>query len=348
MPVAVVHLQPMGSVAGAPPPSPTLYGALCWAAAVLYGEGEAQAMAQELTCTDAFPLARNGQEHTVRFFPMPVLLQQVAPLSERTLSHKQQAVRQLNLLKRLKRARYLSEGLFTRYLQGDLSTSTLAIALQEGDAVLRGNCLMLAQEAQSVGWTSRTAAPLAATDVTRNEIDRWSLATAEGRLFLREETFFAPGVGLWFGVHLPEERMRLLPALLRYLEDTGVGGERSSGKGQFAFQLEEGSLALPQPARPDAWVSLSHYLPTPEEVRAWRVAPRYSLVSWLARYESAFVGGQRVFKPLRRLFEPGSVFPLAAQREVYGRLVRSGERLGHTVWVCGRALPAFAQSGGDR
>ncbi|MEJ5250342.1 MAG: hypothetical protein HPY54_04945 [Chthonomonadetes bacterium] len=347
MPVAVVHLQPRGSVVGAPPPSPTLYGALCWATAVLYGEEQAQAMAQELTCTDAFPLAHSGQGYTVRFFPMPVLPQPVTPLPERTLSHKQQAVRQLNLFKRLKRARYLSEGLFTRYLQGDLSASTLADALQEGQAVLRGNCLMLAQEAQDVGWTSRATAPLASADVTRNEIDRWSLATAEGRMFLREETFFAPGVGLWFGVHLPEEQMRLLPALLRYLEDTGVGGERSSGKGQFAFQLEEGSLALPQPASPDAWVSLSHYLPTPEEVKGWQSAPRYTLVSWLARYESAFVGGQRVFKPLRRMLEPGSVFPLTERREVYGRLVRSGERLGHTVWVCGRALPAFAQRGGD-
>lgn len=351
MSTAVVHLTPLGSMLGAPPPSPTLYAALCWATAVLYGDQQAQSMAHALTCTDAFPIAWSEKGEPVRFFPMPILPQPVAPLPDRTLQTKQQATRTLNLHKRLKRARYLSESLFRQYLQGEVSLQSLSEGLAQEKLVLRGNCLMQSEEAQGLGL-ARHQALLASSDITHNEIDRWTWAVVEGRLFLREETFLAPRAGLWFGVHLPTDAlMNLLPALLRYLSDTGVGGERTSGKGQFRFTLQETAWQLPTSSTANAWVSLSHYLPTPEEVQAWQNTPslpRYTLVHWQAKYEAMFVGGMAVYKPLRRLLAPGSVLPLHERREVYGRIVPSGQRLGHTVWVGGRALPAFAQGGGDR
>lgn len=344
MPTAVVHLTPLGSVLGTPPPSPTLYAALCWATAVLYGDQQAQSMAHELTCTDAFPIAWSEAGEPVRFFPMPVLPQTVAPPADRTLPSKQRATQTSNLYKRLKRARYLSESLFGQYLQGQVSLQSLSEGLAQERLVLRGNCLMQTEEAHQLGL-ARHQALLASSDITHNEIDRWTSAVVEGRLFLREETFFAPPAGLWFGVHLPtDERMNLLPALLRYLEDTGIGGERTSGKGHFRFCLQEKPLRLPEPLQPTAWVSLSHYLPTPDEVQAWQnTPPRYTLVHWQAKYEAMFVGGMAVYKPLRRLLAPGSVLPLREKREVYGQIVPSGQRLGHTAWVGGRALPAFAQ-----
>lgn len=349
MPTAVVHLTPLGSVLGTPPPSPTLYAALCWATAVLYGDQQAQSMADELTCTDAFPLAWSEAGKPVRFFPMPALPQTVEPLADRTLNSKQQATRALNWHKRLKRARYLSQPLFEQYLQGKVSLRSLSEGLAQETLVVRGNCLMQRTEAQGLGL-ARQRALLASSDITHNEIDRWTSAVVEGRLFLHEETFFAPRAGLWFGVHLPtDEQMNLLPALLRYLSDTGIGGERTSGKGHFRFHLQEEPLRLPEPPQPTAWVNLSHYLPTPEEVRAWQnTPPRYTLVHWQAKYEAMFAGGMAVYKPLRRLLAPGSVLPLREKREVYGQIVPSGQRLGHTVWVGGRALPAFAQIGGDR
>lgn len=351
MPTASVLLTPLGSLAGMPPPSPTLYSALCWATAILYGEAEARQMAEELTCTDAFPLAWSGDGQPVRFFPLPVSSQRVSALPDRSLQSKQRATRLLSVHKRLKGARYLSERLFRQSAQGELSPETLASALQAEQVVVRGECVMHAEEAQSLGMERPRRALLASADITHNEIDRWTMAVVEGRLFLREETFFAPHVGLWFAVHLPsEERMRLLPALLRYLQDTGIGGERTTGKGHFRFQLEEQPLDLPTAADARAWVSLSHYLPTAEEVQRWQHAPfppRYRLVHWQARYEAMFAGGEAVYKPLRRMLAPGSVMPLTDRREVYGRAVLSGERVGHPVWVCGRALPVFIRTGGE-
>jgi len=160
---------------------------------------------------------------------------------------------------------------------------------------------------------------------------------------------FTPEAGI-DTLHLPtDDTLRLLPALLRYLQDTGIGGERTSGKGHFRFSLQTEPLQLPQPDQPNAWLSLSHYLPTASEVQAWQNAPFqpcYSLVHRRARYEAMFFGGQAVYKPLRRLLAPGALLPLSEQHEVYGRAVQSGQRAGHAVWVCGRALPAFARIGG--
>lgn len=351
MPTAWVTMHPLGSLAGAPPPSPTLYSALCWATATLFGEQQAQAVAEELTCTDAFPLALGTQAQVVRFFPMPVMAQPVTPLADRSLRSKQAATRRLNLHKRLKGARYVSESIFREAATGALSLEGLASRLQREEVAVRGACVMSVQEAQELGVYRPRRALLVSSDTMHNEIDRWTLAVVEGRLFLREETFFAPQAGLWFGVHLAsQERMSLLPALLRYLEDTGVGGERSTGKGQFRFRLEEQPLDLPHAPDADAWLSLSHYLPHAREVQEWQSAsalPRYRLVTWLARYEAMFAGGEAVYKPLRRMFVPGSVFPLTERREVYGRAVVSGERLGHSVWVCGRTLPVFVRTGGE-
>ncbi len=350
MPTAVVHLKPMGSVAGTGLPSPTLYGALCWATAVLFGEEEATRMAEQLTCSDAFPLAWDEGGQPVRFFPMPVLPQRVMPVPDRSLDAKQQATRALNLHKRLKGVRALSQSLFLRFVRGELSLQALGEALQREQVAVRGACLMTREEAQRLGMRLRSQSPIAQSDIQHNEIDRWTHAVVEGRLFLREETFFARGSGLCFAVHVPDEHLlNRLPALCRYLEDTGVGGERSTGKGHFRFQVDLQTRWLEEPADADAWLTLSHYLPTPHEVQEWlsaRFQPSYTLAHWQAKYEAMFVGGQAVYKPLRRLFAPGSVFPLGERREIYGRAVPSGQRLGHPVWVCGRALPVFIRSGG--
>ncbi len=351
MRVDVVHLTPLGSLVGAGLPSPTLFGALCWATAVLYDNAAAQEMAQELTCSDAFPIAWGENGELVRFFPMPVLPQRIAPLPDCSLSAKQQATRTLSVQKRLKAVRFVSESLFHSLVQGALSLGALGEQMQEDRLVPRGPCLMTREEAHRLGMSRRHLSPVTASDIQHNEIDRWTHAVVEGRLFLREETFFAPRVGLWFAVHLPGDTLRdRLPALCRYLQDTGAGGERSTGKGHFGFSLQPEPLELEEPSPVSAWLCLSHYLPTPDEAQGWLnapVKPCYTLVHWQAKYEAMFVGGQAVYKPLRRMFAPGSVFPVHQPQTVYGRAVRSGNRLGHDVWVCGRALPVFIHLGGE-
>jgi CRISPR type III-A-associated RAMP protein Csm4 len=345
MPGVCVRMTPCGAVTGTPPPSPTLFSALCWATAVLYGRSEAQAMAEELTCTGAFPLLQ-ADGACLRFYPMPVFALPVRRLPDRTLPSKQQATRTLSLTKRLKGAQYLSESLFKQFVEGEWNADGLLQELEAERLVLRGGCLMHAEEAQRFGLGRGGRDLLTTEDITHNEIDRWTLAVAEGRLFLREATFFAPQVGLWFGVHAASpKRLERLPALLRFLSDTGVGGERTSGKGQFEFQQWDVAPTPPAPPTPRAWVSLSHYLPDSQDLHGWNTPPRYQLVHWQAKYEAMYAGGLAVYKPLRRLFAPGSVFPYTQTQEVYGRAVPSGERLGHTVWVCGRAIPAL--SGGE-
>jgi len=124
MPGVCVKMTPCGAVTGTPPPSPTLFSALCWATAVLYGHSEAQAMAEELTCTGAFPLLQ-ADDACLRFYPMPVLALPVHRLSDRTLPSKQRVTRSLSQVKRLKGAQYLSESLFVQFVRGEWNADRL-------------------------------------------------------------------------------------------------------------------------------------------------------------------------------------------------------------------------------
>jgi CRISPR type III-A-associated RAMP protein Csm4 len=143
---------------------------------------------------------------------------------------------------------------------------------------------------------------------------------------------FVAGSGFWFAVVFATEEARIrwwepLQMALRYLGDTGVGGERSRGWGRFEVaDVVEGALApmlLPRasqlleaaeatqgatPAERSYWL-LSLYIPASGEPVRWD-AGHYSLVARGGRVESPLTPG--ALKKLQNMVAEGSVLVAAA------------------------------------
>ena len=151
--------------------------------------------------------------------------------------------------------------------------------------------------------------------------------------------------GLWFMVRT--EQKELLESILRYLKDTGIGGERSNGKGHFTATIED--YELPKaPDHTNSVVCLSRYIPNDGECDFHHKPLYYSLSSSRPKHESKLTGlGHHIYKGLIRAFEPGSIFPLLIeQKPFYGRIVPVGhnaDKLGWPVWHNGMTIPLFLE-----
>ncbi len=225
--------------------------------------------------TSGFPFA--GQ---VRFYPMPVDLSSL--FSSQTL-------RDTRYGKRLKRIRYLSEGLVRKAQAGENLDAYLFPAEEDeepaqGVALQGGALWLLRDEVERLPENLRNLKngakrPLRALRflpvwqeqevprVTVNRINQGSTIYHSARMV------FAPGCGLWFGVEwlCPDEEIRpnlsfkaAFEHALHDLEQQGLGGERTSGYGAFTVtQTEDINLAFPQPGQ--RGLLLSRYHPRIQE-----------------------------------------------------------------------------------
>jgi CRISPR type III-A-associated RAMP protein Csm4 len=373
-----VYLWPRGALASELG-SDTLFGAVCWAihilgltdvGALLAGFDEQPRFA----FSSAFPVYRvaknGGAVEQVRFYPRPQL-PDLSPDQVNALAKEEQSrelhrsfeaakTRVVETAKRLKEKTCLSEALFVQVIRGETNTAALFRCFKPDggyrsqDIEEIGNALMTCEERQRLQQGSFRTGFARQQVVQHNQIDRVAGATAEGLLFFEAETFFGVGGGLWCVLcAAPDDVERFIRPALRYLADTGLGANRTSGKGQFDIQIGE-PLTLPRADEPDAFVTLSRYLPRQGEWSPDGEPLSYQLLNLWPKREHKFVyptPGQRTL-PVRkrrvRMFAPGSIFPLTATQPLYGRLAqvvpaRDG---GHTVWQSGLAVPVLARIGG--
>lgn len=370
-----VYLKPKSSFAGSIG-SDTLFGALCWAVRALNGEGTLEEMLERFTTasavdqlppfavSSAFPyLHHDGVK--VRLYPKPLIpdltSEQVKRLAELEMQRhsasnlfQRATVAIVEKAKRVKSASYVSEELFAQIVCGEVDTRRLCERLvvlgsADSDIVRWGSALITHGERKRVR-AEKLDAFHTEGDVQRNEIERIALATVEGRLFFTHETFLhRERVGLWFALRTDD--LDFIKPLLRYLSDTGIGGDRSVGKGAFDIPLSEvHELDLPCANEPDCFIVLSRYLPSDSEFDFDREPRAYTLSTVRPKHESRLAGaGHRTYKRLLRVFEPGSFFPFNRRKEVYGQIVNVGPTAqtgGFEAYHSGLAVPAFAKLGG--
>ena len=313
--------------------------------------------------TSAFPYVGG-----VRFYPMPV--------DRRRLFSPQGWPRIQERGKALKGIRYLSEDLLRRSLQGEFLDHLLFPQRAEDDpqdqapgVALQGGVLWLTREEaeslpDSLRREKKRLRPLRSlrhlavwkeSRVPRVTVDRVSSAS---NIFHAGRVRFAPGCGLWFGVHWRRMDARVDGAEIAYpdalerclalLQDNGLGGERTSGYGQFRLDDGQAAVQLPDPSPGEpAWL-LSRYLPRADELPRALAGPgaAYELVTvrgWvqsLARADqrrralTLLTEGSLVSWP-----EAGVVGHLADVRPVYCN--PDGEKvpgLPHPVYRYGLAL----------
>ncbi|MBN1877861.1 MAG: hypothetical protein JXA33_26810 [Anaerolineae bacterium] len=366
-----IYLWPRGTLASRLS-SDTLFGAVCWAIRILgladVGKWLETFNAQPAFAFSApFPVVRTGTDTSpVRFYPRPFLPPLSAGQVNTLLVEECQRYPRADEIsarmhvtaraKHLKHKAYLSEALFTEVVNGNLDTMALYrrytdVGTAAVDIETIGSALLSYPERQQLQTTGVLSGFVREDDVQHNQVDRVTGATVAGALFFEHETYFRPRCGLWCVLRTDADTLqqRIAPAL-RYLADTGLGANRTTGKGHFDIVVGD-PFTLPISASANSFISLSHYLPRVGEWPCNGEPLHYDLHILWPKRESKFViavPGERtppVRKRRLRMFAPGSVFPLAEQREVYGQLVQAVPPSAgyHTVWQSGLTIPVFAR-----
>jgi CRISPR-associated protein Csm4 len=372
MPTYAVYLKPKSSFVRSIG-SDTLFGALCWALRALNGVDELGEMLKRFktataseakppfAISSAFPFLHHDSAK-VRFYARPLIAEldsdQVKEIAERERQQQttlrpfhRATVAAIEKAKQVNSASYVSEELFTRIVRGETDTFSLCKRLvergsAETDIVRWGSALVTYSELKRT-QTDELDAFEAQSDVQHNEIERVGLATVEGRLFFTHETFLYPErAGLWFVVRTDE--LDSIKPLLRYIADTGIGGERSAGKGHFDIPLDEiHELNLPCADKPNCFITLSRHISSDGECDFNKEPLAYTLTTIRPKHEAKLAGlGHHTYKRLMRVFEPGSILPYCKRKDVYGQFVNVGlsaDTGGFEAYHSGLAVPVFAK-----
>jgi len=156
-----------------------------------------------------------------------------------------------------------------------------------------------------------------------------------------EQVFFAEGCGM---AVLCQERLegaaQEFGELLQELGESGLGGKRSSGLGQFTVSGPV-ALTLPEPKNPKRMVLLSRYRPSQDELAA-------GVLGAEARYELVSVGGYfhslepGIIDQLRAkvwFLKEGSLLQLPSAGQPIGTICDVRPRtVSHPVWRYGLSL----------
>jgi CRISPR type III-A-associated RAMP protein Csm4 len=152
---------------------------------------------------------------------------------------------------------------------------------------------------------------------------------------------FAPNAGLWTTILFADDAARdiwrdRVAGALRWLSDSGFGGERSRGWGHAEIEFSESAIPLPRRGAngETGWWLLSLFYPSAEDSIDWSRG-NYSVVARGGRVEST--AGWGLPKRATRMIAEGSV--LASSLEPRGAAPDvAPEGFPHPVYRWGRAL----------
>jgi len=254
--------------------SDTLFYAICSATLALYGKttleaflalfglpNAAEVVEPPFLLSSAFPYYKS-----LRFYPrpeLPDLESQAKPPLEEQAS------------KVLRKAEFVSEKIFTQLLQGQTLERKDSALVQNNklwvtpDEKKFYDELKLDPQNERAFWKIDSAPHVA--------VDR---ITSGSALYYLGRLLFQPGGGLHFLIHWlnPEQLVydrltvqTLVEESLRYLSDSGLGGDRASGSGQFVYPATTEKLTLNKSLPGQRYfISLSLYHPRAEEWEAFR------------------------------------------------------------------------------
>lgn len=249
--------------------------------------------------------------------------------------------------KRGKRYRWVEEQLWFRLAAGADTTAEFndSAAFHQEQTIWAPGATAQALAGHRERLAMRRAPDAAGTEpafwrvatVPRVAVDR---ATNAGNIYHLTATWFAPGVDLALPVvwHEPAAQAALEQALV-VLGETGIGGERSAGYGQFdVVASETRTRRWPDLADQAAFTTLAAYHPTRDEAQSGVFAAP-------AAYELELSRGwveRSTYYHAVRLVRAGSVLRRLRARAWYGELVDvtpAPRRHGHPVYRYGYAFP---------
>ena len=292
--------------------SDTLWGIICWAIRNLYGNKELESFINsyqsekpEFIISSAFPFTINKNEDKIPCFPRPILpLKKFMPPDiNKTTSEK---VADVSLRKKIKKVTLLKKELFEKYINGSLNNDYIISAIKD--------------EVQSI-----FPPKLETESITHNRINRIKGGTLKideaDQLFHSTEMYFANenegeikhGAGLFF---LAKGNIEKLKTALRWLSHVGIGGDRSTGKGFFKFEVED--FSLNEPADYNSVTNISLYYPAKEELQLFKNNMYFNYQLEERQGYIGFLKYQKFDKLPTMMFKEGSVFNAINNHIQYG------------------------------
>jgi len=341
------------------PASDRLFGAICWGIRAVHSENKLCGILDRFDGDDpafvlssSFPiLERDGK--TVYFYPMLCLpgpglrsLKGIArECSESDLAFKIALTRAVERWKRLCKARFVSHAVTERFLVDGNLEGAFKDYNSGGAVKLVSEDLLMSQEDHSLIIGDEKPPRLQSTEITqRNRIDRLLNSTGgAGELYYTSDTRLrtgpdGPRLMLHFLVKTSD--VDLLKPVFRWLADTGIGGNRSSGKNHFS--LSEPEEAQVPDASGNVFFTLSRCLP-----KSCENPLMYNLLPRRNRLESSHFRGSNINIWKRKIiyFREGSCFRCHDRKEYYGRVqgvIKVGDR---RIRQNGLAFPIFGSGG---
>lgn len=289
--------------------SDTLSAALASARVQMFGEKNLLGFLESVRVSSGFPFY---EEHY--FFPKPMLK---LPLEiEEYDEHLQN--------KRFKKLEYIEKPLFEKIIAGK------QVVITENNF----------SENEKYLWQGNPKAK----NILKTDVQQRVSVPRDGRgesvPYYVERLFFHEKAGLYFLLEVENEQsLREIEVALKYLEDTGLGTDRSVGNGFFKTEIS--SLTLSMPGFSDSCLSLSLFCPEKEELPdLLNGQPAY-----LIEKRGGFIAGasDEQFRHLRKksvfMFAEGSVFNA---KQLNGKVVNlrpnwNNEQL-HPVYRSGKPV----------
>jgi len=280
--------------------SDTLFSAIANSIVAVFGNvPEGLFSSPKFFSSSAFPYS-----DSLLFFPRPRVF---IPTSDQSIS------------KKIKKTEFVSQEIFLKLLSGE--------TIDLGEENFHSGGFLSFDKLQDEVFTIQ--------EIPRCRIKRIS---GETEIFYSQRVRFAKDAGLFFLVKFLDTNFKstVFDPALAYLSDTGIGGDRSIGNGQFEFSCEK--FDLPEiDEKTKYFTNLSLYCPTKDEIDEGILNnAKYSMTrrqNWI--YSE---GPQPIRSKSIWMFTEGGVF--RSVPKVRGRIIETtpqiaGKYIDHSVYRCG-------------
>lgn len=345
--------------------SETIFGAICWGIHNLYNDkinlqdvlNDFNNWDKKFIPTSTFPLLKvnNGPLY---FYPKPIFpdpkieeLEKVTKAEEYKskiieeanekkleIKDKTQYAKRIVVseYKRFKEIEYLSETLFTSLVKGEKMINLFCQYLKKERRIIKDNILLTTQEFAKIGMEDLMKSRVS----VRNKIDRLSFSTVPGgELYYEEEIYLNREIFHLYFLLLTED-INFFAPVFRWLSDTGIGGNRTLGRGHYDIEIE-GEVSLPSTTDGNIFISLSKYLPANKEIDWQSEKNYYELLPYQPRFDTMFFKGGEFIKDRITYLKEGSILQSKEKREYYGTLHPSAKFRDQTIYQCGLTIPVF-------
>jgi len=294
-----LKLEPRGPFREVPR-SDTLFGAICWGIRRSDGNDELEGVLSRFAegnppfvVSSAFPYLNGGSE-----LLLPKI---VTSLPSIEVSDKED----IEAVKRMKRTRYLPSEVFSKLSKGDLSQDELFEAYK-GEVSIDGEDYRL-----SSGFLLPDGGrePYSAYETPGISVNRLTSST-DGALFHRRGVRFSEGSGLYL---LADGETGYVKRGLSAMQDEGIGGGGSVGKGHYSFEGSAGTTPDIEVGSDGSFCTLSLCVPSDDEIEEFFEQGYYRTETRKGVVENSFASPENVWKRKVLAISEGSVLPSVSE-----------------------------------